>query len=86
MRFSLQTGPDGAPTPPSAPTGDLPSLAQSNRRKPSGLVKALGLLAVVAGVAAAVIIGVGVPGGEAVGQQPVRLRQDRRDHLQGPAG
>jgi HlyD family secretion protein len=62
MRFSLQTGPSASPTPPSAPTGDLPSLSQASPRRKSGVLKALGLLTVIAGVAVAVVIGVGVPG------------------------
>ena len=63
MRFSLQTGPDGGADAAIGRDG-RPAVAQPGEPggRRSRALKAIGLLAVVAGVAAAVIVGVGVPG------------------------
>ena len=58
MNFSLQTGAEGATPPPSGPTGDLPSLGQPSRRRPSSAIKAFTVAAVIILVGAAAVFGV----------------------------
>ncbi|WP_435010340.1 efflux RND transporter periplasmic adaptor subunit [Tundrisphaera lichenicola] len=58
MNFSLQTGPEGATPPPSGPTGDLPSLGQPSRRRPSSAIKAFAVAVVIIAVGAVAVLGV----------------------------